>query len=398
MKKHFYHPELLQTPEGVRDIYGAECEVKNFITDTIHKGLLSHGFHDIQTPSFEYFDIFNKERGTVKANEMYKFFDRNNNTLVLRPDITPSIARSVAKYYEDETLQVRLCYVGNTFVSNNSYQGKLTEITQAGAELINDDTSDADAEMIAITVESLLKTGLKEFQVDVGHVDFFNGLADEAGLDELEKDELRELLDKKNTFAVENYLSDKEMDDDIKQLLIKLPEMFGNDEYISYAKENVSNEVSLNALKRLEKLGKILDIYGLRQYVNYDLGMLSSFRYYTGIIFKAYTYGTGEPVAAGGRYDRLLAQFGKEGNAIGVAINIDQLMLALQRQKIDTYCSHSSCIVIYESDDIKKALSVATEKRDEGIYVQMIRKDSAVSDDEYREYAKRHNISEIIFI
>ena len=398
MKKHFYHPELLQTPEGVRDIYGAECEVKNFITDTIHKGLLSHGFHDIQTPSFEYFDIFNKERGTVKANEMYKFFDRNNNTLVLRPDITPSIARSVAKYYEDETLQVRLCYVGNTFVSNNSYQGKLTEITQAGAELINDDTSDADAEMIAITVESLLKTGLKEFQVDVGHVDFFNGLADEAGLDELEKDELRELLDKKNTFAVENYLSDKEMDDDIKQLLIKLPEMFGNDEYISYAKENVSNEVSLNALKRLEKLGKILDIYGLRQYVNYDLGMLSSFRYYTGIIFKAYTYGTGEPVAAGGRYDRLLAQFGKEGNAIGVAINIDQLMLALQRQKIDTYCSHSSCIVIYESDDIKKALSVATEKRDEGKYVQMIRKDSAVSDDEYREYAKRHNISEIIFI
>ena len=131
MEKRFYHPELLQTPEGVRDIYGAECEVKNFITDTIHKGLLSHGFHDIQTPSFEYFDIFNKERGTVKANEMYKFFDRNNNTLVLRPDITPSIARSVAKYYEDETLQVRLCYVGNTFVSNNSYQGKLTEnITQ----------------------------------------------------------------------------------------------------------------------------------------------------------------------------------------------------------------------------------------------------------------------------
>ena len=122
MKKKFYHPELLQTPEGVRDIYGDECSLKNYIQDKIHHSIKSYGFNDIQTPSYEFFDIFNKERGTVKSNEMFKFFDRNNNTLVLRPDITPSIARSVSKYYEDEEFQVRLCYVGNTYQNNSNYQ------------------------------------------------------------------------------------------------------------------------------------------------------------------------------------------------------------------------------------------------------------------------------------
>lgn len=84
-------------------------------------------------------------------------------------------------------------------------------------------------------------------------------------------------------------------------MLIKLPEMFGNNDYIDYAKKHVKNERSLAAIDRLEKLHAILDSYGLRQYVNFDFGMISGYTYYTGIIFKAYTYGTGEAVATGGQ-------------------------------------------------------------------------------------------------
>ena len=112
--------ELLHTPEGVRDLYGEECAAKETmrqkITDIFHR----FGFRDIQTPMFEFFDIYAKERGSVSSRDMFKFFDKEGNTLVLRPDITPSIARSVAKYYAQETMPVRLCYCGNTFINHDS--------------------------------------------------------------------------------------------------------------------------------------------------------------------------------------------------------------------------------------------------------------------------------------
>ena len=129
---------LLHTPEGVRDIYNAECERKIRLQHNIHNVLKLHGFKDIQTPTFEFEDIFSKERGSVSAKDMYKFVDRQGYTLVLRPDITPSIARCVAKYYKDEKMPIRLSYIGSTFINSSSYQGKLSENTQIGAELIND--------------------------------------------------------------------------------------------------------------------------------------------------------------------------------------------------------------------------------------------------------------------
>jgi len=398
VNEKFYHPELLQTPEGVRDIYGDEYAMKQSLLSTINDVIKSYGYHNIQTPSFEFFDIFNKERGTVAPNEMYKFFDRNNNTLVLRPDITPSIARSVAKYYEHEEFQVRLSYTGNTFINNNSYQGKLKEVTQAGAELINDDTSDADAEMIAMTVEALLKAGLGEFQIDVGHAEFFNGLAEAANLNPIQIKEIKILLDNKNEFAIEQYIADIDIPEEISKMIIKLPEMFGNIEHINYALEHVTNKRALAALDRLSKLYTIIDGYGFTDYVNVDLGMVSKFDYYTGIVFRAYTYGTGEPVATGGRYDKLLSQFGKDGSAIGVAIGIDQLMLAMQRQKIDINYDNSVIMVLYMPDIRKTAINVAAKLRDNGCAIQMMRKSSRNDLSKYIEYAKRSNVSEIYFI
>ena len=173
--------ELLHTPGGVRDIYGLECARKRTAERKVQEVMKSYGFRDIQTPTFEYFDIFSKERGTVQSKEMFKFFDRGNNTLVLRPDMTPSLARCVAKYYKEEEMPMRLCYTGQTFVNTDKYQGKLQEVTQVGAELYHDDTSDADAEMIAMMTTCLLACGLEEFQLEVGHANLFRGLIEEAG-------------------------------------------------------------------------------------------------------------------------------------------------------------------------------------------------------------------------
>ena len=160
--------QSLHTPEGVRDIYGGECARKHYVEQKLFSVLTGYGYHPIETPSFEFFDIFGKEVGTTPSRDLYKFFDREGNTLVLRPDITPSIARSAAKYYMEEELPLRFCYKGNTFINHHSLRGRLKECTQLGAELMGDAAMDADAEMLSMIVDCLQAAGLKEFQISGG--------------------------------------------------------------------------------------------------------------------------------------------------------------------------------------------------------------------------------------
>lgn len=392
------NPGLLHTPEGVRDIYNGECAKKIWVQNQIHEEMYLYGFQDIQTPAFEFFDIFNKERGTIASKEMYKFFDREGNTVVLRPDITPSIARCVAKYFKDETLPIRLCYTGDTYINHSSHQGKLNEITQVGAELMNDDSADADGEMIVLTIQSLRRAGLEEFQVEVGHADFFRGLMEEAEFDEEEIHQMKTLMESKNLFGIEDLIASKNLEDNKKELILKLPELFGGIENISYAKEKVTNDKAKNALLRLEKLYQIVEAYGVSDYVTFDLGMLSRFDYYSGIILNAYTYGTGEAIAQGGRYDNLVGQFGKTAPAIGVAILIDSLLTALSRQKIKFNEKEGVIWIVYKSENRKKAIEMASAFRKENKKVIMQCEKELKGQKEYQDYANRNQIETIILL
>lgn len=390
--------QLLHTPDGVRDIYGDECARKLAVQEQIKNVFHLYGYQNIETPAFEFFDIFKAERGSVDSREMYKFFDRENNTLVLRPDITPSIARCVAKYFMDEQLPLRLCYLGSTFQNSTSYRGRLKEATQTGVEMIGDDLIDADAEMIAIAIDALKATGLKEFQVELGQVDFYRGLLEEAHMDEETQDQLRELIENKNYFGVEELLSEQTMSPELKRLFLKLPELFGDIDQIRLAKSMTSNLRAVRAIERLEKIQEILDSYGLGDYVSYDLGMLSKYSYYTGIIFKAYTYGTGDYIVAGGRYDKLLEQFGKNAPAVGFAIEVDRLMSALSRQKICTKTDDVDTMILYEESARAEAIRMAGEFRAEKKSVQLLRKDSLHSFSEYLACASRQKIKSLIYL
>lgn len=388
--------KLLHTPEGVRDIYNSECERKIQLQNSIHQVMKLHGFKDIQTPTFEFEDIFNKERGSVASKDMYKFFDREGNTLVLRPDITPSIARCVGKYFKEEYLPIRLCYMGSTFINNSSYQGKLKETTQIGAELINDSSVDGDGEMLAITIECLLASGLKEFQVEVGQADFFRGLIEEAGFNEEEENQLRILIENKNMFGVEAIIEKKDIHTSLKKVFLSLPELFGTLGILTKAKKLTNNERSLNAINRLEQLYKILEMYGLEKYITFDLGMLSKYNYYTGIIFRAYTYGTGDTIANGGRYNNLVGQFEKDAPAIGLAIMVDQLMLALSRQRGEIPDTNHT-LILYQKDLLKNAIVLAKHFRKTGINIELLKKEDKYNLQAYKDYGKRSNIGGILY-
>lgn len=387
----------LHIPEGVRDLYQEDCKQKLRLQEQIHNVFNLYGFQDVQTPTFEYFDVFNKERGSVPSKEMFKFFDREGNTLVLRPDMTPAIARCVGKYYKDVVLPIRLCYMGNTFINYTSYRGKLKETTQLGVELYNDATVDADAELLALTVECLLESGLNDFQVEVGHADFFQGLMEEAEFVEEEAWQLRTLMESKNMFGVEEMIEGKKLNDKLRELLIKLPDLFGSRDTLEYARERITNTRSIMAIDRLLKLHDILTAYGLEKYITFDLGMMSQYRYYTGIIFKAYTYGNGEPVVTGGRYDTLLSQFDKEAPAIGMVILLDQLLLTLSRQNRQEL-ENEQLQILYDSSVRAAAIELANHYRKQGAPVEMIRKASQFEVDEYVANAKLAGVKQIYFL
>ncbi len=390
--------KLLHTPEGVRDVYNGECKKKKLIASKLHHVLELYGYHDIETPVFEYFDIFNRDKGSASSNEMYKFFDRENNTLVLRPDMTPSIARCVAKYYYDEDLPIRLCYQGNTYKNIHNLQGKLKEKTEIGAELVNDDSSAADAEIVAAVIDSFLASGLREFQIEVGNVNFFKGLTAAAGCPEDVTDRLRGFIHNKNSFGLSEYVKTLSLSREAENAFLSFGNLFGGMEMLKRAKTIVINEISQEAILRLEKLYTALSYYGYEKYISFDLGMLSRYEYYTGIIFRGYTYGTGDAIVKGGRYNNLLKQFGKDAPAIGFGLNIDELMMALSRQRLSIETGDSGTLILYDRAYQKQAIHLGCSYRSREKQVCLIRKSGRKDNQDYIDYAGRQNFSEMIII
>ena len=354
---------LIHTPEGVKDSYNGECRKKLAVQDKILDTFYLYGYEHIQTPSFEYFDIFSKDRGSVPDREMFKFFDRDNNTLVLRPDMTPAVARCVAKYFMDDPMPLRLCYLERTFKNNSSYQGRL-----------------------------------KELQVELGQVAFYRSLLKEAGLEEEVEEELNQYIENKNYFAVEGLLKNQPVDEGLKKVFLKLPELFGSLEQMQEAKKLTANPGALAAIERLEKVHSILESRGLEAYVSYDLGMLSRYQYYTGIIFKAYTYGTGDYIVTGGRYDKLLVQFGKDTPAVGFVIVVDQLMAALSRQQIDVPVTLVNTVILYETSARSRALWLGSYFRDKGLAVQSMKKKEQVPLEDYKAMAAQRGMRNVLYL
>ena len=319
---------ILHTPEGVRDIYGSEFVQKFELQQLLYHVLAERGYQGIETPTFEFFDVFSREVGTVPSRELYKFFDKEGNTLALRPDMTPSIARAVSKYFHDDT-PIRLCYMGNTFINYDKYQGRLKETTQLGAELMGEGSAASDVELLSVLVEALQTAGLKEFQVSIGQVEFFKALLKEAGIGSEAEENLRQLISDKNRFGAEELLADYEISPSLREIFLEMATLSGTTEVLEKVRALTDNEEALEALSRLEAIYEGLKEKGFDRYITFDLSMLSKYKYYTGIVFRAYSYGYGEPVAKGGRYDTLLSHFGRQLPAVGFAIVVDQLQRAL---------------------------------------------------------------------
>lgn len=357
----------LHTPNGVNDILPSECSTKKGIESTIWSVFTSMGYREVETPTFEYYDCYNGSNGQISQETMFKFFDEQGRILALRPDFTTSIARMAATKEADKTLPLRYCYTGSVFRAEQTEGARQREFTQSGIELIGSLSPAADAEVIAAAIEAVLAVGIEDFSMEIGQVAFFNGLVEQAGLDEELTEKLRERIDSKDSVGIKTIVSKLSIDTDIKNLMIELPYLFGAEDTLERANVKGLNATSKSALENLRRIYELLCLYGFEKYISIDLGMLQSIDYYTGSIFKCYTHGVGFPVCAGGRYDNLMSKFGKDAGAVGVALGINRIMSALGHKEEEGY---PSSLIFAEKDAEGLCYEVASNLRINGCLVE----------------------------
>ena len=385
----------LHTPEGVRDILFMECHQKNSKEQKIQAIFHHHGFWQIETPTFEYFEVFSNGKNNMDSKQVYKFFNREGNILALRPDMTPPIARISTTSYKETIKPLRLCYLGNVFRYNETYQGKMHEFTQAGVEIIGIDSMEVDAEVLALSVQSLIASGLNEFQINIGNVDFFKGIVLEAGFDEKTGKKIRKFIDTKDYIGIEEIITRHPLSPTLKQLFLELPQLFGNIDILTKAKTMIQHPKAIQALEKLQNLYHILCDYEIEDYISFDLGMVSGLEYYTDIFFRGYTSGSGSPILYGGRYDGLLEKYGSSQPAVGFALITNQLLHVLKQKQIKIPIKTADTLLVYSEIGRKKAIKIGNVLRNQGLFVE----NSLLGDNIEKniQYAKCKSINGIIY-
>lgn len=357
------------TPEGAEDCLPQECYLKKEIESKIRDEFIRYGYEEVETPAFEYYDVFANGVGSYLQESMIKFFDSKGRILVLKPDITVPIARLFSSYYAETMKPKRFFYIQNSYSVESSAYGRSSEYTQAGIELIGEKGYGADAEVISLAVKSLTRAGLKDFKIDIGQVGFFKALIADANLKASVVDSIRHHIDNKNMFELENILDTENINSELKEKLMKLPALFGGEEVFAEAKSIGGGLSCEEALDNLHQVYKLLSVYGLKDYITVDLGMLHDIGYYSGIIFRGLAAGIGFPVLSGGRYDDLLNEFGRNSPATGFALGIKRVMIALEKQGLLKGYYTTDCIIGADEKAYEKAYAYCEDLRNKGMRV-----------------------------
>lgn len=357
------------TPDGVSDILPGESAAKREMESRLRNLFKLNGFMEIQTPTLEFYDVFSSGEGFPSQEGMFKIFDKNGRILALRYDGTIPAARVAATILKDEKPPIKLSYIENMFRYNETGGGRQREFTQAGIEILGPHTPEADAQAVELAIESALTAGISDLQVSVGDVEFFNGIVEEWELDTEEAATLQKLIDGKESIAIKDFCKNLKLPENAERVLSKMVYSFSTTELITDMRLLVRNSRSLKALDNLESVLEILEDCGMTKYISLDLGMLRSLNYYTGIIFKGFTYEIGFPLFSGGRYDNVVGHFGRKMSATGFSLGINFALNAIRRQKGLKVDVVPNLLIGYDAKSRKAAFEYIKTRRKEGLAV-----------------------------
>lgn len=359
-----------QIPQGVRDLLPEEAFLKREMETRFSKLFQRWGYQEVVTPTFEHYESLIKGSNWGLEEKLFKFLDRQGQILALRPDMTAPIARFTATRLKESMLPLRLFYLANVFGYIDPQAGRQREYYQAGVELIGSPQGVADAEVIALAVETLKAAGIKNFQLSLGQMDVFNGLMEELKLPEEEIIIVKNLISNKDFVGLEEHLQGQPLSSQDRERLICLTTLHGGPEVIEEARQLIGNPKGALALDNLAQVYQLLEFYGVADKVAMDLGLLRGFDYYTGIVFEGYTTALGFPICGGGRYDKLLGQFGHECPATGFALGIERVLLALSRQGNWQEPDSPDFFLVFPGNRRGEALAKARELREQGKIVE----------------------------
>lgn len=309
-----------QVPDGMRDLLPEEAERRAALLRELREGFRRWGYREVCTPTLEFLETFVQGAGAGIQDRLFKLVDGRGELLALRPEMTVPIARLAAtRLLPGGVTPLRVAYVAAVFRGQEAGQGRLREFTQAGVELLGDAGEDADAEVIALALESLTRSGVRDPVIHVGDLGFLTDTLE--GIPEDEREAIRLRLYAKEFAGIDEMPSDPA----VAGLLRALPDLHGPDA-ASRAAPFTRTARGRTALERLSAIVARVDEYGAPGRVSVDLSIIRDFTYYTGVVFEAYGPGMGHPLLGGGRYDRLVSRFGVDCPATGFAIGVERVL------------------------------------------------------------------------
>ena len=340
---------MYQPPKGTRDFLPEDMAKRRFIFEKLRSVFEKYGYGEIDTPAFENIELFEKKGsvGGQAVKDIYRFKDKSGRELALRFDMTVPVARVVMSNKLPKP--IRFYYISKNWRYEEIKKGRYREFYQAGIELIGPSGSEADAEIIQVTVDLMIALGFENFKIRINSRAILDGFAKKLKIkntDEVFR--VLDKLDKKGEAAVRKEMAG----------LISKKQTDGLFELIS-GKTNEMDSI-LNALDKK-----------YRKYVKVDLSIARGLDYYTGFIFETIMKGFESigSVCSGGRYDSLIEKFGGEKTpATGFGFGIERIVDIMSEKKMFPDSGKKSFFVVPVNDAMKKkAADICNDLRAVGI-------------------------------
>jgi len=284
------------------------------ITDALRSVFEAEGYGEVWTPALEYEEVL--QRAGIGAEPAYRVFDDHGEVLALRSDMTVPIARLVATRYAAAEPPLRFHYNAHCYRAVRPHRGQMREFLQAGVELIGAPAPDGTAEILRVMCRALDAAGLKGYRIGLGDASVYPALLAAHGVERDSAARLLRELVTQDFVGLERAVRELDLPDD----LVRLPQLRGGPEVL----DAIPAETAAGLRAVLEQVGD-----DVASRVIFDLGLSRGLGYYTGAVFDVLDPALGAPLGGGGRYDDLLGRFGRSLPAVGFALGVDRLHLAL---------------------------------------------------------------------
>jgi ATP phosphoribosyltransferase regulatory subunit len=338
-------------PHGLSDWLYADAAQRRQLEAALAETFRRFGYTEAIPPSFEFYETIAAEASTQMREELYRFFDRDGRTLALRADFTVPIARIVATKLYDQPLPLRFYYIGSVFRYEEPRAGRRREFTQAGIELIGARTPAADAEAIALASEALRAMGVRDFRLNIGQMAYFKGLVSDLSLSNDAVARLKEAIERRSAAQLQQVLRVLPISAERKQIFTRLLQWRYAPHWLDDARALCVNSETHQAIDELQEVIAHLRAYNGDTPTSVDLATIrGDMSYYTGVIFEGFAPSIGYSIISGGRYDELIGHYGRAFPAVGFAIGVERVMLALSRKpaplaphRVAQACIHPAC-------------------------------------------------------